>query len=411
MIFRPAGIVILVVVAGVAACAVAVSRPSHAPHAVSRTDPPASDKPWFGALQAPPQAISALSAARVGRLVLELSWSSYEPEQGRYDPAYIAEQRSLILQMHQQGVAVELDLGLQYPPAWVFGLPGATRFRNQFGQDYQGGLGSDSPNAVFDPAVRAAESDYIHRIAGDLGASSFVAVRIGGLLTGELRYPSGNYGGNTGALWLYDSAAQKAAPYPGWRPGTGSGQQAAASLQYYFDSLTSYEKWMLGTAGDAFPHAELQVLFPSWGIRPGQVADAVAAGLHGTTAAEQGDMISAGLDWTAQVAALAPWKPRGVVYTTWLDAPSHAGTPQLESPIAYLASLAATWSLPLAGENTGNPGTQALDLSLARARQFHLTGVMWMSARNLLSGAGGLSLNDFAAAIKAVHATRATQPH
>ena len=98
----------------------------------------------------------------------------------------------------------------------------------------------------------------------------------------------------------------------------------------------------------------------------------------------------------AQVGVLDHYAKRGVVYTTWLDAPNDvpsspsAKSPAIrlayEDPARYLSGLARAARLPMAGENTGPGSTKVLHTVLARARRLHLEGVMWMSASDLVRG-------------------------
>lgn len=388
-----------VAVAGLAAVVLpAADTPADPPFHVGPPLP--QGRPWFGILQAEPVSYERFVRAGVRRITVELGWDAYQPTAGRTDLGYVSRTRARIAELHAAGVDVVLDPGLHYPPAWVFALPGQTRFVNQYGDVWRGRTGEAVANAVFNPAVRAAGAAYLDRIGRDLGANSFTAVRVGGLLTGELRYPDAHEFGRTDALWAYDPAAQAGAPVPGWRPGTGTAAQATASLRWYLDSLTGYERWLLGVTATAFPRAELHVLFPGWGLRPGEVQDAVADGLRGRTPAERGDSLAAGLDHAGQVAALAAFGRRGVVYTTWLDAADQGPSTAQQAPIRYLAALAAQHGLAAAGENTGATTAAALRTSVERVRDLQLAGMMWMSAAPLLAG-DGLTVEDYRRAIAA----------
>ncbi len=367
--------------------------------------------PWVGGLQASPALAGTLPRAGFTRVDVEVDWDLAEPSPNRWDAAYLAQVADEIDTFADHGLGVTLDLGLQYPPRWVFGLPGTTRFVNQYGQAWvcSAASGEDSPNLVFDADVRAAAARYIARVAVALGSFRFDAIRVGGLLSGELRYPPNDFGGHANDLWMFDPAALDQAPDPRWRPGTGTAAQARASLAYYFRSIDRYEAWLLQVVGTAFPSGYLQVLFPGWGIRPGEVAGAVDHGLQGTTTAERGGMIAAGEDWVTQVSLLRRFAGRAVVYTTWLDAPDDtpmgpraAAAPRVrlyESPVRYLAGLAAPAHLRLAGENTGSGTPSSLALSLSRVRELGLQGMMWISVADLEAGRRGLDLPAFGHAV------------
>lgn len=339
--------------------------------------------PWFGALEAGPDQDAALRTAGVDTITVSLGWDAYEPAPGRTDDRYAKRQRLRVEQLHREGFQVILDLGLQYPPSWAFSLPGASRLRDQLGNAWSGGPGSNLVNAMFSPAVRKAQAGYVAQVSHDLRSAGVNAVRIGGLNMGELSYPPSSPGHRS--LWMYDKAAQDRSPVPGWRPGAGTKDDAAAALKFYFDSLNTYEEFLLGAVAHDFPDADLQLLLPSWGLRPGQVRDAVQDGLRGRTSGELNDAVAQALDWPAQLKILSRFRGRGTAYTTWIDAHSQGASMQLRSPVDYLATLSRPLHLKLAGENTGGTSTSAMALSLHRRKALGLVGIQWMTASNLLS--------------------------
>jgi hypothetical protein len=351
--------------------------------------------PWVGLISPESGQLTALTGTAVRRVVISAHWDAVEPGRGDFDQTALADLRRRSAAARGAGLGVVLDLGLQYPPAWVFALPGATRFVNQYGDVWHGRRPSeDAPNAVYDPAVRAAEADYIEVLGRALGAEQVAAVRVGGLLSGELRYPPAVVGDHADCLWFFDPVAQAASPVPAWRPGQGSASQARRALDYYFASLTRYEVALMRTVDTAFHGVAQQVLFPSWGLRPGMVDAAINAGLHNTTNAERNGMLSAGLDWDAQVRAIARTGIRATVYSTWVDAPSEGSTVAEIPPIAYLVRLARQYGLPVAGENTGGGGRAALALSMERLGALRLNGVMYMSGPSIADGSAGVSLPE-----------------
>ena len=368
--------------------------PSLGPVTSSSPVTPAS----FGLIGATSDQLSQLSGSKVTMVTLSSGWQQVEPQQNVYDASILAQLRGSLDSLRSQGFQVVLDLGLQYPPAWAFSLPGATRFVDQYGDVWHGSLSQDVPNGVFNPAVRAAEADYITHLAAALGPENLASVRVGGLLSGELRYPPNTYLGHQDLLWDYDSFAQAGAPVPGWVPGTGTADEIRSSLGYYFDSLTSYQTWLMNTVNAAFPGVNQQVMFPSFGLRPGMVDDVVAAGMQNNTVAEVNGLISAGLDWADQVKAISDAGINGTVYTTWLDGPTEANTIQGEAPVDYLASLATQYDLPIAGENSGGGGTSALNLCVQRVQADHLTGMMYMSGQLVANGSAGVTVSDLEAA-------------
>jgi len=119
--------------------------------------------------------------------------------------------------LREAGLLPVLDMGVQYPPAWVRQLPGA-QFVNQFGQVYdQRSPGANGVNAVFSQAVRERQAAYAARLFRDLG-DDFFAVRLGWGYYGELQYPMHKYEGKTNCYWAYDELAQGPGPACPWRP-------------------------------------------------------------------------------------------------------------------------------------------------------------------------------------------------
>jgi hypothetical protein len=365
----------------VTAFALLISAPAVSSAATATSSPPT---PWFGVLQAQPAQAQALTRAGVNAVTVELAWAAYEPSRGQWNSTYVQQQRARIAQLDQQGTYVILDLGLQYPPTWAFDLPGATHLQDQYGNTWSGDTGAKIVNAVFNPEVRAAQDQYIAQVATDLPVASIGAVRVGGLNMGELSYPPSTAAGGT-SLWMYDASAQSLAPVPGWRPGSGSASDAQRSLDFYYGSLTSYGSWLLDLTARSFPQADLHLLLPSWGLRPGQTEEALAAGLRGTTPGEINDQITQGLDWSSQIPLLTRYGGRAVAYTTWLDAPSQGTTPRYLSPAEYIYSLARPLNVAVAGENTGGSNVASMQLCLERVRELGLRGMLWMTASTLLA--------------------------
>jgi len=356
-------------------------------------------RPWFGVLQPPTDGLNLLAKAGVTRAVLSVSWASYEPQNGSFSTAYFQQVKARANKLTASGIGIVLDVGLQYPPSWVFALPGQTRFQDQFGQSWHAPLGSDVPNGVFNAAVRQAEATYIKRIGSDLAGLPIVAVRVGGLLQNELRYPPSRYGASSTSLWMFDKAALQSSPYPDWRPGAGTVAQASAMLKYYTQSLTGYETFLVRQFGAALPRAQLQLLLPGWGLRPGQLQAAAAGLASGKTDAERGNDVANGTDWPSQVSALATFsETRTEVYTTWLDAAGWGNTSASESPVEYLVQLAKPYGLPVSGENTGTQTKKAMATCIERVRALHLAGMMWMQGGALLNG-GPVTLSHYAASM------------
>jgi hypothetical protein len=327
-------------------------------------------------------------------------WDNFEPQRGVYRADYRRQLVRRVASLRAKGFKVIIDPGLQYPPSWVFDLPGQTRFVDQYGDTWTGPESQDVPDAVWNPSVRAAEGHYLNHLSKALRHQKISHVRVGGLLSGELRLPVSTYDGHADLLWDYSPAAQAAAPVPGWVPGTGTTDQIAASLSYYMQSLDNYEAWLLQRLGAGFPTATMLLMMPSWGLRPGMLDEVVATGMTGQTSAEVGGLVSQGVDWASQVAVLKASGVSAMVYSTWLDAPSFGRSPAQEAPIAYLATLAAKYGLPSGGENTGGGGAAALAACLAAVKAHHLAAMVWMNGPDLAAGRDGLTTSSFTSATR-----------
>ena len=154
------------------------------------------------------------------------------------------------------------------------------------------------------------------------------------------------------------------------------------------DALVDYQNWQISTVRKSFS-GSLMMLYPSWGIRPGQLDEAVAGNVDGSSSAEINGEISRGFDFARQIQALN--NPGVVVTTTWLDADAtqdERADVRYWSPVKYLSSLASGHRLKLHtfGENTGQGNAAALRLAVAQARRFNLLGMAWFSENEVTGG-------------------------
>jgi hypothetical protein len=354
--------------------------------------------PWFGVLEPAPERATGLASVGVDVAHLPVSWRSLEPTQGTLSQSYLSDVRTRYAAFRAAGLRVVLDLGVQYPPAWVFGLPGGTRWANQYGETYTGGLGSDVPDAVWNTDVRAAMGSYVRRAAAQLADLTFAGVRVGGGPYGELRLPEPYYNGNSDAWWGFGPAAMRTNPVPDWRPGQADAVKAAIFLDWYQGSVSAFLSWQLDTYRAAFgPATQLQVLQPSWGVRPGEVATAADGSLSGASRGERRQTLQQGLDWARQLPVVAA-HPGTVVSSTWMDAPDQGTDAVYESPVRYLVRLAAPYGVGVMGENTGQGGLAAMQLSVARTRELGLVGMLWMKEPDMY-GSAYATLADYSALI------------
>lgn len=359
----------------------------------------AADAKMYGALQSTVARADQNYAAGMRLVTMELAWGRYEPTAGDYDAAYVQSVKSSIAAYRAKGMAVVLSLGVQYPPDWLLQLPHA-RFVNQYGDRYVvAEPGKNIGNLVFNQALRDRYEAYMRRVFGDLG-TDFSAVRLGGGWYDELNYPEPGFGGRSNAYWAFDdissgrasglAAGQSVNPVPGWTPGVASPDHAKARqfADWYMDSLKNYHDWQIATARKYYP-GNLTMMYPSWGVRPGQLDQAVTGDLAGSTPAERNGEVQRGFDFARYIAGIRD--PKVIVYTTWLDAPFGSDDSADEAqwrPVHWLSSLAQRHPLRLRtwGENTGGADHAVMQFTFDQAAKYGLMGVMWAFEPQLYDG-------------------------
>lgn len=378
------------------------------------TQPPSQEAhaPLYGVVQSDPQRVLSDRQAGIGARTLDLAWDAYETADGVWNEAYLEAKRREYGAAVAAGFEVVLDLGLQYPPAWLLEQPDS-RFIDQHGTPFVSEEpGSSQINAVFNQRMRDYQARYVRQVFAGLGAQPF-AVRLGWGWYGEFGYPPTADGANS--YWAFDAAAQGAAPglpagmqpspVPGWRPlppGTPPTpelqEDARRFLEWYLDSLTHYHGWQIALMREMYG-GRLFMLYPSFGVRPGQLEAAVQGGLAGQTAPELNAEIQRGFDFARFVADIRD--PLVAPYTTWLDADGWfvndlVANPKYWSPVHYLSELARAHPLELElwGENTGNNSLEALYTCFVRVRQFGLRGMFWAFNGDLYEG-GEVSVDDY----------------
>lgn len=372
-----------------------------------------------GALQTTAEHAADSHAAGLRLAVLDLSWESFEPKPGERNPAYLEKVRAKLQALRDAGLQVIIEPGVQYPPAWLFEIPNS-RYVNQFYAEYKSTeSGKNVANSVFNQSVRARQAEYYRLIFEELG-TEFYAFRVGGGWYNELSYPEHRYGGQENCYWAYDFIAQgevdglppgiPKCPVPGWKPGENSpGNESAGSfIAWYISALADYQEWQIRTVRRYFP-GRISVLYPSWGIRPTQLAVAIKGDLNGTTSPEINGEIPKGLDFELLVRSITD--PKVGLHCTWLDADPEfasdsAGAPvEAYSPIRYLRTVmlardsslgpfartaasarAQSTPLELSGENTGNGNMETLELCVRRARKYQLSHFLWAFEGDLVNG-------------------------
>ncbi|MBV9864449.1 MAG: cellulase family glycosylhydrolase [Abitibacteriaceae bacterium] len=364
-------------------------------------NPDAKPKYIFGALQNDVRRLKQDYAAGLRLAVLELGWNRYEPQDGVFNKAYISEVKAKLQAYQDAGFQTVLDFGLQYPPQWAFNLPNS-RYVNQYGDSFvDAAAGMNGVNAVFNQALRNKQAAYVQRVFADLG-NGFYAVRLGWGWYSELNYPPTRYKDHANCYWAYDALAQgrsaglpvgiPACPVPVWSPGTPSPNHTAPAqfLNWYLDSLKNYHDWQIVTVRRYYP-GRLAMLYPSWGIRPGQVDAAIATDLNGSTSPERNGEVQRGFDFARFIQGIND--SNVIVYCTWIDANATVADENSPdqarwSPVHYLSYLAQQHALHLKvwGENTGQNDEAAMQRSFQRMKDYGLMGIMWAFEGQLYDG-------------------------
>ncbi len=349
----------------------------------------------YGVIQ--PDAERLGSDRRAGMRVrtLELAWDRVEPSDNAWDSAYLSAKRAEYWADIRAGFDVVLELGVQYPPQWLVAQPDS-HFVDQHGTAYTSDEpGANPVNAVFSQAVRDQQAQYVRQVFSALG-NDFFAVRLGWGRYGELGYPLVAPGANS--YWAYDDFAQgrrsglpagmTPSPLPGWQP-LAAGQAASDAdrskartfLNWYLGSLQNYHDWQISLLRGVY-QGRLFMLYPSFGVRPGQLDAAIAGGLNGQTSPEVNTEIQRGFDFARFVTGIRD--PQVSPYTTWLDADgffvNDASSDQTAwNPAHYLSTLASSNPLHLTvwGENTGRNSQDDLTKCGQRVRAYNMGGMFW----------------------------------
>jgi hypothetical protein len=335
-----------------------------------------------------PELLSKESAAGVRIKTFNLSWKKVYPANGVLDSSYLERKRRELSQLYESGFDVILLLGYHDVPGWVHEEYADSYYINQYGDRYEDVDNAGDANLVYNPVLQKLTAGYIQTIFSYFG-TNFVAVRIGGGRYGELTYPPAKYANRTNCYWAFDQNAIAKSPVPNWRPGDPSPQvEAAKFLDTYLNSLVAYQNWQIATVRRSYA-GSIMVLYPSWGMRPGDEDAAIRGNLSGSTSPEKNGEVQRGFDFARQVMAIND--PNVIITTTWLDADASADNGsdlRYWSPVKYLAYLANRHplSLPLFGENTGKGTRAEMDLSASQMERYHLVGMAWYNEIELFSG-------------------------
>ena len=127
-----------------------------------------------------------------------LIWNRVCPTEGAWNQAYLDEKKAEVQKMRQAGYAIMLDFGAQYPPEWIYGQPNS-RYRNQYGDAYAGGIGETGVNVVFNAKLREMLGAYVTGVLADFGKDVDI-VRLGLMRYSEIGYPHPSFKGRKKAL-------------------------------------------------------------------------------------------------------------------------------------------------------------------------------------------------------------------
>jgi hypothetical protein len=351
-------------------------------------------RPLIGTLECQPSRMAATNDAGARGVVIGIDWDRYETSNGQFDARYLKHVREEIDAFRAGGKLIVIDLGVQYPPSWIFSIP-SSHFKNQYAEAYDPvpGIGDCGVNLVFSQEMRNKFEAYVGQIFRGLG-TDFYAVRLGGGHYGELCYPINTYRDHTNCYWAFDAIAEgqqpglasglSPNPVASWIPGTASPNHDCARrfLNWYMASMENYHDWQITMLRKYFS-GPLFMMYPSTGgLRPGQLDAAINDDCNGATGAEKTGEVGRGFDTARFITGITD--PLVVVYSTWIDgfpgSDDSATDPKRWSPGHYLASLAAAHNPPLqvGGENTGHPDDVSnLELTFRRMREYHLSVMFW----------------------------------
>lgn len=353
----------------------------------------------FGTLMSDPKRAVVSRQAGIPLASLSLNWGRFEPQRGHLDETYRDDVRSRLKTFAEAGQEVVLDLGIHYPPLWVFDTP-HSRYVNQYGDPFAitNKPGLNAMNGVFNQPIRDAQESYVARVFRELG-TNFFAVRLGWGHYSELHYAWKGYLGKKNCYWGFDPIAQGRAPglakglapcpVPGWHPGDPSEghEKARLFLDWYLECLAQYQGFQIETLRRHFP-GTLLALYANWGIRPGQFEEAISGDLNGSSFAEQYEQTQKGYDfsrfirkvqdkrvlaYSTCVNAQMPWP----MTNTWVD--DTGSDPTRWSPVHFIAACANSNQnlMGLGGENDGNDDRPAMALSFQRVKAYDLKIFMW----------------------------------
>jgi hypothetical protein len=338
-------------------------------------------KRLFGVLQPAPQYQAADWQAGIRARTLELGWDYYEPQDGAWDPGYIAGRKAEYQAMLNDGFVVVLDLGLQYPPEWARTIQ---PWVDQYGNVY-----ANQVNAVWSSAVRQKIERYIKRVFQDFG-TGFLGVRLGSGSFVETLYPD-NRPGFEFSYWAFDPDAMASNPVPNWRPGQASpNDEAQTFFNWYLQHLIDTVNWQQDVVRQSFPGYIIQ-LMPGQGLRPTQWATLIAHNLtpygQNIYAAERGavwDKIIDGMHDHNHVIISCSSLGDSSATDVHVDETSSDATKW--SSAHWVAYNADRYGMLKWAENTGHNDVENMRVVIQQLNDFGYQALFWAFDADLHSG-------------------------
>ncbi|MFE9773612.1 beta-galactosidase [Streptomyces sp. NPDC005931] len=389
---------------------------------------------FFGTLRTDPDKAREEHDRGIGVAHVTIRWEQFEPSPGEYDTDYIGEIEDDLRTLHQAGARIELGVGLNHPPPWLYERYPEAAFTNEHGDRYE-----DTSNIVFNQRIRDEVRRYIQALEEKVGLGKFWAIRVGVNDKGEFALPppvpdDGRPGND---YWAYDATAQETShpdrartlppnPYPGWRPGERqykgepfTREQAARWYQWYLGTLPDAVNWQVDTYRSIGFQGLLKVLVPGAGYYPGDYAAALRQyfagpyvnGLIGRAVAYFWTIEQIRLRKGVQIVATSLVNGSGTPpdnscratdTATDLDTPPDTAVRRWSS-VRWVTSIARRAGFTVSGESAGPhvrpyyPGV--MDDAARQVRSCRLKGLMWAFDDNLYDGTPGSSLHDYARTI------------
>jgi hypothetical protein len=293
---------------------------------------------------------------------------------------------------HADGLAVYLELDLQYPPDWV--LSSLPEFVDQDGATWSSTTpGADVRDWVWSEQGREDVSSFVSGALADLApvAGDVAGIRAGGGVDGELDFPPNDSTGlfnllpaiGSESYWGYDLSAQlgiglasgeSSTPLPGYVYGTGTAAEDTEWANWYLGSLAAWIKWYVQLLRSDGWSGPIYVLHPSYGMRSDYAPESAAYEQQLAFGTDPATM----MDAYDTVSNVWPW-------CTWADDTGpyyYPGDTTVSdmAPWRYLLLLAQQRGLAshIMGENTGGGGAPAIHQLMSGALASGYTGTFYL---------------------------------